>query len=119
MSADPQAWIRNPSRKLQRLLLKRHGSYSAAIEALERHGDDAFGPLPDDLAVVRAFGVKSWVPIFQDVYQGLGMVVSMTWWGAEPARRPMASSSARRVCPSCGGGRCPRRLAAPPPGFSA
>lgn len=107
MTEDPQAWLRNPSRKLHKLLIKRHGSYSAAIEALERQGDDAFGPLPDDLAVVRAFGMKSWLLIFQDVYQGLGMVVSMTWWGAEPARRPTASVGARRLCPACGG--------APPP----
>lgn len=98
-----RAWIRNPSQKLLNLLLKRHGSCSAAIEALERHGDDAFGPLPDDLAMVRAFGLKSWLPIFQEVYKGLGMVTSLTWWGAEPARHSGALPGAQRLCPSCGG----------------
>lgn len=98
-----RAWIRLPSQKLLKLLLKRHRSCSAAIEVLERHGDDAFGPLPDDLAVVRAFGVNGWLPIFQDVYLGLGTVVALTWWGAEPARASSAHFGAQRLCPACGG----------------
>ncbi len=97
------AWVVGPCRKLLQLVLQRHGSCSAAIEALERHGDDAFGPLPDDLALVRAFGIKGWLPIFRGVYLGLGTVVSMTWWGAEPARPSGAFPSAQRLCPACGG----------------